>query len=76
MTPEQAALEAAAERADMDREREVRPGEDDVDVPAGESVADKLRLLQSWLIEDSDLPEAEAEDFVKALDAALEALEA
>ena len=45
------------------------------EIPEGESVAEKLRLLQSWLIEDSDLPEAEVEDFTRALDAALEALE-
>lgn len=65
--------EGRAELADMDREREPRPGEDDI--PSGESVVEKLRLLQTWLIEDSDLPEVEAEDFNQALEAALEALE-
>lgn len=39
---------------------------------AGESVADKLSILMAWLIEDSDLPAGEVDDFVAAINAALE----
>ncbi len=37
---------------------------------------DSLRVLATWLVEDSDLPEDEAREFAAALDAALAELEA
>ena len=36
---------------------------------------DALRVLATWLVEDSDLPEDEARDFADALDAAIKQLE-
>jgi hypothetical protein len=38
---------------------------------AQETPADKLRMLATWLVEDSDLPEDEARDFAEAIDAVL-----
>ena len=36
---------------------------------------DELRLLATWLVEDSDLPATEAADFAVALDWAIKELE-
>lgn len=45
-------------------------------IPEGESVPEKLRILATWLLEDSDLPDDEATDFVAALNHAIERLDA
>jgi len=42
---------------------------------AGLAKIEELRLLATWLVEDSDLPATEAADFAVALDWAIEQLE-
>ena len=42
---------------------------------AGLSKLEELRLLATWLVEDSDLPATEAADYALALDWAIEELE-
>ena len=43
--------------------------------PGDRGKLEELRLLATWLVEDSDLPATEAADFAVALDWAIEELE-
>ena len=47
----------------------------DIEIPEDESPAQTLRVLDCWLADDSDLPDAEVTQFRAALAAGIEALE-